>query len=83
MRKFTPLALLVLLAMAHPSQPATKDAERPDKEMLRMMDFLREMEMIKQAEMIQELTQIEQIENQTSDTRARKAVPGKKKETAK
>lgn len=83
MRKFTPLALLVLLALAHAGQPTTKNAERPDKEMLRMMDFLREMEMIKQAEMIQELTQIEQIENQASDTRARKAVPGKKKETAK
>jgi hypothetical protein len=83
MRKLTPLALLVLLAVAHPSQPATKEAERPDKEMLRMIDFLREMEMIKQAEMIQELSQIEQAEDQTSDTRARKPLPAKKKETAK
>ena len=29
------------------------EAERPDKEMLRMMDFLREMEMIKQARDLQ------------------------------
>ena len=83
MRKTRPLALLLLLAVAHPSQAATKNAERPDKEMLRMMDFLREMEMIKQAEMMQELSQMEQAGDQMSDTRARKPLPPKKKETAK
>jgi hypothetical protein len=82
MRKTSPLALLLLLAVAHPSEPATKNAERPDKEMLRMMDFLREMEMIKQAEMMQELPQIEQAGDQTSDTRARQP-SAKRKEMAK
>jgi hypothetical protein len=48
-----------------------------------MMDFLREMEMIKQAEMMQELPQVEQVGDQRSDTRARKPLPAKKKETAK
>jgi hypothetical protein len=83
MRKTSPLALLLLLAVAHPSHPATRNAERPDKEMLRMMDFLREMEMIKQAEMMQELPQVEQVGDQMSDTRAQKRLPAKKKETAK
>jgi hypothetical protein len=83
MRKTSALPLLLLLAVAHPSQPATKEAERPDKEMLRMMDFLREIEMIKQAEMMQELSQVEQAGDQISDTRGRKPLPAKRKEASK
>lgn len=83
MRKTSPLALLLLLAVVHPSQPGTKEAAPPDREILRMMDFLREMEMIKQAEMMQELSHVEQVGDQISDIRARKPVPAKKKETAK
>jgi hypothetical protein len=83
MRKASRLMLLLILAVAHPSQAASKDAERPDKEMLRMMDFLREMEMIKQAEMMQELSQVEQAGEQIPDTRGRKPLPAKRKEAAK
>jgi hypothetical protein len=83
MRKVLRLPLLWILALAPAGHAATKDSERPDREMLRMMDFLREMEMIKQAEMMQELSQVERAGDQLSDTRARKPLPAKKKEAAK
>ena len=62
---------------------AGKDNESPDKEMLRMMDFLREMEMIKQAEMMQDLSQVERVGDQNSDTRVQQPLPSKRKEAAK
>jgi hypothetical protein len=76
---------LVLLVLAVPTAgfSANRDSSVPDKEMLRMMDFLREMEMIKQAEMMQDLSQVEQVRDQSSDTRPRKPLPSKSKEAAK
>jgi hypothetical protein len=77
-----PIVLLVL-AVSTVGFSANKDSSAPDKEMLRMMDFLREMEMIKQAEMMQDLSQVEQVGDQNSDTRLRKPLPSKRKEAAK
>jgi hypothetical protein len=77
------LGSLLILAVEATSHAATKDSERPDKEMLRMMDFLREMEMIKQVEMMQDLSQVEQVGDQISDAPARKSSPSKRKETPK
>jgi hypothetical protein len=83
MAQVTWLILLLVLAVPPVVSAATKDTEPPDKEMLRMMDFLREMEMIKQAEMMQDLSQVEQIGDPSSDNRVRKPLPAKRKEAAK
>ena len=82
MRKAGLLVSLLILAVGATSHGATKDRE-PDKEMLRMMDFLREMEMIKQVEMMQDLPQVEQVRDQMPDDPARKSSPSKRKETPK
>lgn len=82
MRHVTWPIVLLVLAFSTVGFAANKDSSAPDKEMLRMMDFLREMEMIKQAEMMQDLSQVEQV-GQSSDTRPQKPVPSKRKEAAK
>jgi hypothetical protein len=82
MRHVTWPIVLLVLAVSTVGFSANKDSSVPDKEMLRMMDFLREMEMIKQAEMMQDLSQVEQV-GQSSDTRSQKSLPSKRKETAK
>ena len=82
MRHVSWLTVLFVLAVSTVGFSANKDSSAPDKEMLRMMDFLREMEMIKQAEMMQDLSQVEQV-GQSSDTPPRKPVPSKRKEAAK
>jgi hypothetical protein len=82
MRQVTWLIVLLVLAVSTVGFSANKDSSAPDKEMLRMMDFLREMEMIKQAEMMQDLSQVEQV-GQSSETRPQKPLPSKRKEAAK
>jgi len=74
--------LLLVLAVSTVGFAASKDNQPPDKEMLRMMDFLREMEMIKQVEMMQDLSQVEKVGEQNSDTRLQKPLPSKRKEAA-
>lgn len=83
MRQASSLVLLLLLALPPAGLAATKDTQPPDKEMLRMMDFLRDMEMIKQVEMMQDLSQVEQGGDPSSDSRLQKPLPTKKKEAAK
>ena len=83
MRQLTWLVLLLVLAGSRTGAAASKDSERPDKEMLRMMDFLREMEMVKQVEMMQDLSQVEQAGAPSVNDRARKPLPSKRKEAAK
>ncbi|HEY7317537.1 MAG TPA: hypothetical protein VIE89_08185 [Candidatus Binatia bacterium] len=81
-----PVAWLVLLAALTASQAgftATKDSQPPDKEMLRMLDFLRDMEMIKQAEMMQDLSQVEQVEDPNSEARSGKTLTSKRKAAVK
>ena len=53
------VAPILVLAAAPAALAATKAAEPPDKEMLRMLEFLRDMEMIKQMEMLKELQDID------------------------
>jgi hypothetical protein len=79
MKQITGMILFLVLAVPIASA-GTKDTEPPDKEMLRMMDFLREMEMIKQVEMMQDLSQVEQVEDPSSGSRVRKPSPAKTKE---
>jgi hypothetical protein len=83
MRHVTWPMILLVLTVSTVGFAANKDSSVPDKEMLRMMDFLREMEMIKQAEMMQDLSQVEQVRDQSPDARPRKPLPSKSKEAAK
>jgi hypothetical protein len=75
------LGLAALLFASSLSMAATKDNERPDKEMLQMMDFLREMEMIRQMDMMQDMPNVEYAGDQLKGTSPQKPPP-KKKETA-
>lgn len=83
MRNHNWFTLVVLLATSAPSLAATKDSDRPDREMLRMIDFLKEMEMIKQIEMMQDMQQFEQIGDQMPRGSAKTSLPAKRKEAAK
>lgn len=80
MGQFTWLMLLVVLTAAWPSLAATKDSERPDRELLRMMEFLREMEMIKQMEIMQDMQNVESLGDQAPVTTAKTPAPVRKKE---
>jgi hypothetical protein len=61
---------------------ATKD-EPPDREMLKMMEFLREMEMIKQMEMLRDMHVVESVGEQAKNPTPQRSTPGKKKEILK
>ena len=82
MRQVTGLTLVLVLTVSTAGFAASKANQPPDKEMLRMMDFLREMEMIKQVEMMQDLSEVEKVGEQNSDTRLQKPLPSKRKEPA-
>ena len=73
---------LLLACMAETALPATKDAQPPDREMLKMIEFLREMEMIKQMEMLQDMHHLENASEPKTGA-PQKTPPAKKKETVK
>ena len=77
------LALALVLAAAPPVLGAAKDQQPPDKEMLKMLEFLREMEMIKRVDMMQDLHHVEAVDDRAMNSMQPKAVPVKKKETPK
>jgi hypothetical protein len=76
-------ALALLLGTVQPAVSATKEQELPDKEMLRMIDFLRDMEMIKRMDMLREMERLEPGGAQANNSAPRKAAPLAKKETLK
>ena len=80
-RKCLPLVTLLITAPA--LFGATKGQEPPDKEMLKMIEFLRDMEMIKQLEMMRELDRAESLGDQTKNPLPQKPAPAKKKEAPK
>jgi len=82
MRHAAGLTMVLVFTVPMVSFAASKDSQPPDKEMLRMMDFLREMEMIKQVEMMQDLSQVEKVGEQNSDAGLQKPLPSKRKEAA-
>jgi len=77
------LSLALLLFSPATVCSATRDAELPDKEMLKMMDFLREMEMLKQMEMMRELDQAESFGEPAKSAAPAKSAPARKKESSK
>ncbi|MGE5820236.1 MAG: hypothetical protein ACM37Z_19580 [Deltaproteobacteria bacterium] len=83
MRK-APWLLLLLWVMKSPgSFAATKQVEQPDKEMLRMMDFLKDWDVINNMEMLKDLQQVAPETGQPPRAGAREPVPAQKKEAAK
>ena len=80
-RRWLPLGILLIAAPA--VFGATKQQELPDKEMLKMIEFLREMEMIKQLEMMRELDRAESAGEQAKNSLPQKPAPAKKTEASK
>jgi hypothetical protein len=62
---------------------AVKQAEKPDREMLRMMELLKEMEMLQQIEMMRDMHEAEKSGEPPRNAGARKTTPPKTKGTAK
>jgi hypothetical protein len=83
MRRPRWLAAFFLFLAATLALAATQEAGEPDREMLRMMEFLREIEMLKRMEMIRELRDVEQAGGQLPSPRPAKSPPLKKKEPVK
>lgn len=83
MRK--PPWLLLLLWVMQPlgSLAATKQVEQPDKEMLRMMDFLKDWDVINNMDMMKDLQQVAPEAGQPPRAGAREPAPTRKKEAAK
>jgi len=82
MRPPVELILSFALLVSSVGVAATKD-EPPDREMLKMMEFLREMEMIKQMEMLRDMHVVENAGDQAKTPTPAKSTPGKKKEIQK
>lgn len=77
------IALSLFLAWtASSAVSATKDNQPPDREMLKMIEFLRDMEMLKQMEMLQDMHHLENAGEPKTGTPP-KTPPTKKKETVK
>jgi hypothetical protein len=72
--------LTLVITLSQPSLfAATRERERPDPEMLRMMEFLREMEMLQQIEMMREFEAIDDAREPQQNAGARKTPPAQKK----
>ena len=70
---------LFSLALTPPAvSAASKEVEPPDREMLRMLDFLKDMEVIKNMEMMKDIRQLEQMRDQVSRDPGRPSTPTKK-----
>ena len=82
MLKRAAATLFFLVIAATMALTATKDDQKPDPEMLRMMEFLREMEVIKQVDLLQDMHRVEAASDQTRAA-PRKSEPVKQKETVK
>jgi len=77
------LSLALFLAVAQPALGAGRDADVPDKEMLKMMEFLRDMEMIKQMEMMRELDRAELAGDAAKSSTPTRSATARKKEAPK
>lgn len=75
--------LLAILLFPLSSMAATKQTETPDKEMLRMMDFLKDWEVINNMEMMKDMQQVAPETQPSSRAGARSPAPARKNEAAK
>ena len=78
------LLLIIFVMQPLGALAATKQVEQPDKEMLRMMDFLKDWDVINNMEMMKDMQQVAPETGQAPQaSRAREPTPSRKKETAK
>ena len=77
------LPLVVVLIAAPAVFGATQQQQLPDKEMLKMIEFLREMEMIKQLEMMRELDRAESLKEPATNSLPQKPALAKRKDAPK
>ena len=75
--------LFSLLLTPAGASVASKAAEPPDREILRMLDFLKDMEVIKNMEMMKDIGQLERMRDQVFRDPGRPSTPTTKKEPAK
>jgi len=75
------LWIVMLLFFYSPSLAATKDEERPDKEMLELMEMLREMDMVKDLELMQQMDTVNR--GQTPASQSPQKSQGKTKDRQK
>jgi len=76
-------AMFLLIACIAPGFAATKDPEPPDREMLKMMEFLRHMEMVKQMDMLRDMQHLEGAAPEPKTPVPQSRTPDKKKEIVK
>jgi hypothetical protein len=77
------LLLLAFLVFPLSSMAATKQTETPDKEMLRMMDFLKDWEVINNMEMMKDMEQVAPETQPPPRSGTRAPAPARKSEAAK
>ena len=77
------LVLLVLAMASSSSLAATQPAEKPEKDMLRMIDFLKDWEMINNMEMMKDMQQVAPEMQVPPRSSARIPAPARKSEAAK
>ena len=77
------IALLSVLVSTASIAAVHKDNDRPDKEMLQMMDLLKNMEMIKQIDLMQDMQKVESVGEPAASTNPQKSTVVKKREAAK
>ena len=77
------IALFGVLVSTASIAAVPKDNDRPDKEMLQMMELLKNMEMIKQFDLIQDMQKVESAGEAAPGTTTQKSQVVKKREAAK
>jgi len=77
------LPLVTVLIAAPAIFGATKEQDLPDKEMLKMIEFLREIEIIKQQEMLRELNRAELLRGPAKSSPPPKPALAKQSEVSK
>jgi hypothetical protein len=76
--------VLLVLFGAVTGRAATDDQQHPDREMLRMMDFLREMEMLKQMEILRDMHTVESLaDDQLRNIHPSRLLAARKKDAVK
>ena len=78
MRLWRAIGVLLLVLTSTPTSAANKDPEQPNKEMLRMMDFLRDMEALKHMEMMPDVQHLERPAGSINPAPQKGSAPPKK-----
>lgn len=75
--------ILFLLLFYSPSFAGAKEEERPDREMLKLMEFLRDWEMIKDLDLMRQLGNLDRMEEPATEPGAQNPQRGRTKDRSK